>query len=181
MNKRVKIFVGALAAVLVLSASVAYALSAEPESAAGSGGEQQVSDTVSVCERSVPLTEALPAPADTADHGFSVTELTSESTQSAGNTTVDRDAAISVAAKHLEAMTSSAPSSVNAVLASFTDNESASINESGRALRNAPAWVITFSDVTIAAQGHGGDILADSTMVIDAYSGELLEVISYGV
>ena len=176
MNKRVKIFVGALAAVLVLSASVAYALSAEPESAAISGGEQQVSDTVSVCERSVPLTEALPAPADTADHGFSVTELTSESTQAAGNTMVDRDAAISVAAKHLEAMTSSAPSSVNAVLASFTDNESA-----GRALRNAPAWVITFSDVTLAAQGHGGDILADSTMVIDAYSGELLEVISYGV
>ena len=56
MNKRIKIFAGALAAVLALSASVAYALSAEPESETASGREQQVSDTVSVCEKSVPLT-----------------------------------------------------------------------------------------------------------------------------
>ena len=55
MNKRIKIFAGALAAVLALSASVAYALSAEPESAKASGREQ-VLDTVSVCEKSVPLT-----------------------------------------------------------------------------------------------------------------------------
>lgn len=55
MNKRIKIFAGALAAVLALSASVAYALSAEPESATASGREQ-VLDTVSVCEKSVPLT-----------------------------------------------------------------------------------------------------------------------------
>ena len=41
--------------------------------------------------------------------------------------------------------------------------------------------MITFSDVTLSYQGHGGDILADSTMVIDAYSGERIEVISYGV
>lgn len=56
MNKRIKIFAGALAAVLILSASVAYALSAEPEAAKASGREQQVSDTVSVCEKAVPLT-----------------------------------------------------------------------------------------------------------------------------
>ena len=180
MKKRIKIFAGALAAVLILSASVAYALSAEPEAAKASGREQ-VLDTVSVCDESVPLTGILRAPADPADCGFSVAELAAESVQSSGNAMIDRDAALSVASKHLEAMTSSAPSSVNAILASFTDNESAVINESGRVLRNAPAWVITFSDVTLASQGHGGDILADSTMVIDAYSGELLEVISYGV
>ena len=180
MNKRIKIFAGALAAVLILSASVAYALSAEPEAAKASGREQ-VLDTVSVCDESVPLTGILRAPADPADCGFSVAELAAESVQSSGNAMIDRDAALSVASKHLEAMTSSAPSSVNAILASFTDNESAVINESGRVLRNAPAWVITFSDVTLASQGHGGDILADSTMVIDAYSGELIEVISYGV
>ena len=184
MNKRIKIFAGALAAVLALSASVAYALSAEPESATASGREQQVSDTVSVCDESVPLTgtlRALTDRVDPADRGFSVAELAAESVQSSGNAMIDRDAALSVASKHLEAMTSSAPSSVNAILASFTDNESAVINESGRVLLNAPAWVITFSDVTLASQGHGGDILADSTMVIDAYSGELIEVISYGV
>lgn len=180
MKKRIKIFAGALAAVLILSASVAYALSAEPEAAKASGREQ-VLDTVSVCDESVPLTGILRAPADPADCGFSVAELAAESVQSSGNAMIDRDAALSVASKHLEAMTSSAPSSVNAILASFTDNESAVINESGRVLRNAPAWVITFSDVTLASQGHGGDILADSTMVIDAYSGELIEVISYGV
>lgn len=55
MKKRIKIFAGALAAVLILSASVAYALSAEPEAAKASGREQ-VLDTVSVCEKSVPLT-----------------------------------------------------------------------------------------------------------------------------
>lgn len=180
MKKRIKIFAGALAAVLILSASVAYALSAEPEAAKASGREQ-VLDTVSVCDESVPLTGILRAPADPADCGFSVAELAAESVQSSGNAMIDRDAALLVASKHLEAMTSSAPSSVNAILASFTDNESAVINESGRVLRNAPAWVITFSDVTLASQGHGGDILADSTMVIDAYSGELIEVISYGV
>ena len=48
MKKRIKIFAGALAAVLILSASVAYALSAEPEAAKASGREQ-VLDTVSVC------------------------------------------------------------------------------------------------------------------------------------
>ena len=183
MKKRIKIFAGALAAVLILSASVAYALSAEPEAAKASGREQ-VLDTVSVCDESVPLTgtlRALTDRVDPADRGFSVAELAAESVQSSGNAMIDRDAALSVASKHLEAMTSSAPSSVNAILASFTDNESAVINESGRTLQNAPAWVITFSDVTLSSQGHGGDILADSTMVIDAYSGELIEVISYGV
>ena len=183
MNKRIKIFAGALAAVLILSASVAYALSAEPE-AAKARGREQVLDTVSVCDESVPLTgtlRALTDRVDPADRGFSVAELAAESVQSSGNAMIDRDAALLVASKHLEAMASSAPSSVNAILASFTDNESAVINESGRVLLNAPAWVITFSDVTLASQGHGGDILADSTMVIDAYSGELIEVISYGV
>lgn len=183
MNKRVKIFAGALAAVLVLSASVAYALSAEPEAAKASGREQ-VLDTVSVCDESVPLTgtlQALTDRVDPADRGFSVAELAAESVQSSGNAMIDRDAALSVASKHLEAMTSSAPSSVNAILASFTDNESAVINESGRTLQNAPAWVVTFTNVTLTTHGNGGTVLADSTMVIDAYSGELLEVISYGV
>ena len=59
MKKRIKIFAGALAAVLILSASVAYALSAEPEAAKASGREQ-VLDTVSVCDESVPLTESTP-------------------------------------------------------------------------------------------------------------------------
>ncbi len=183
MRKHMKIFIGLLAVMLVLSASVAYALSAEPEAAKASGREQ-VLDTVSVCDESVPLTgtlQALTDRVDPADRGFSVVELAPESVQSSGNAMIDRDAALSVASKHLEAMTSSAPSSVNAILASFTDNESAVINESGRTLQNAPAWVITFRNVTLATQGRAGDILADSTMVIDAYSGELLEVISYGV
>ncbi len=181
MNKRIKIFAGALAAVLVLSASVAYALSSEPKAAVSDGSQPQVSDTVSVCGSAVPLTESLQALNSTADHGFSVTELAGEGVQTAANTMIDRDAALSLASKQLEAMTSSVPSSVNAVLASFTDNESAAINESGRTLQNAPAWVITFSGVTLASQGSGGTVLADSTMVIDAYSGELLKVISYGV
>ena len=56
MNKRIKIFAGALVAVLALSSSVSYALSAEPESETASGREQQVSDTVSVSEKAVPLT-----------------------------------------------------------------------------------------------------------------------------
>ena len=181
MKKRIKIFAGALAAVLILSASVAYALSAEPEAASG---REQVLDTVSVCDESVPLTgtlRALTDRVDPADRGFSVAELAAESVQSSGNAMIDRDAALLVASKHLEAMTSSAPSSVNAILASFTDNESAVINESGRTLQNAPAWVVTFTNVTLTTQGNGGTVLADSTMVIDAYSGELLEVISYGV
>lgn len=183
MRKHMKIFIGLLAVMLVLSASVAYALSADPEAAKASGREQ-VLDTVSVCDESVPLTgtlRALTDRVDPADRGFSAAELAAESVQSSGNAMIDRDAALSVASKHLEAMTSSAPSSVNAILASFTDNESAVINESGRTLQNAPAWVITFRNVTLATQGRAGDILADSTMVIDAYSGELLEVISYGV
>ncbi len=179
MKKHIKILAGALAVVLVLSASVAYALSTEPE-AANAGGREQVLDTVSVCDRSVPLTGTLQALTDASEQGFSVAELAAESVQSSGNAMIGRDAALSVASKHLEAMTSSAPSSVNAVLASFTDNESAVINESGRTLQNAPAWLVTFSNVTLASQG-GGTVLANSTMVIDAYSGELLEVISCGV
>lgn len=183
MRKHMKIFIGLLAVMLVLSASVAYALSAEPEAAKASGREQ-VLDTVSVCDESVPLTgtlQTLTDRVDPADRGFSVAELAAESVQSSGNAMIDRDAALSVASKHLEAMTSSAPSSVNAILASFTDNESAVINESGRTLQNAHAWVVTFTNVTLTTQGNGGTVLADSTMVIDAYSGELLEVISYGV
>ena len=93
MNKRIKIFAGALAAVLILSASVAYALSAEPEAAKASGREQ-VLDTVSVCDESVPLTgtlRALTDRVDPADRGFSVAELAAESVQSSGNAMIDRD------------------------------------------------------------------------------------------
>ena len=70
-------------------------------------------DTVSVCDESVPLTgtlRALTDRVDPADRGFSVAELAAESVQSSGNAMIDRDAALLVASKHLEAMTSSAPS-----------------------------------------------------------------------
>ena len=96
MKKRIKIFAGALAAVLILSASVAYALSAEPEAAKASGRRSGL-DTVSVCDESVPLTgtlRALTDRVDPADRGFSVAELAAESVQSSGNAMIDRDAAL---------------------------------------------------------------------------------------
>lgn len=61
---------------------------------------------------------------------------------------------------------------MNAVLASFTDNAQ---------LNDVPAWLVTFQDVMMDTQGGAGEILADSTVVIDAYTGEILEIISYSV
>lgn len=180
MKKSIKIFLGAVAVVLVLSVSVVYALSGS-ENASVSDNAQQVQDIVLVCDKTVPLTESAQVLSDSSDHGFSVAELAPESVQSNDSSMIDRDSAIAIAIKHLEAMTDSAPSSVNAVLAEFTDNETSAATESGKALCDLPAWVVTFSDVTLAAQGSGGTVLADSTMVVDAYTGELLEVISYGV
>lgn len=94
---------------------------------------------------------------------------------------IARDTAIETAAKHLENMTSSVPSSVNAVLAGFTDSELVSVPETGRTMQDVPSWVVTFRDVRLDSQGGAGSLLADSVMVVDAYTGELLEVVSYGV
>lgn len=123
MKKNTKIFVGVLAAVLLLSASVAYALSDTANEAAISGKEQ-VKDVVSVNDESVPLTEAIEASsrASTDAYGFSVSELSPVGIQAADAQMIARDTAIETAAKHLENMTSSVPSSVNAVLAGFTDS-----------------------------------------------------------
>lgn len=83
--------------------------------------------------------------------------------------TIDRKAALDTALTRTNGLE---PSAVNAILASFTDNAQ---------LNDAPAWLVTFQDVMMDTQGGAGDILADSTVVIDAYTGEILEVISYSV
>lgn len=182
MKKNTKIFVGVLAAVLLLSASVAYALSDTANEAAISGKEQ-VKDVVSVNDESVPLTEAIEASsrASTDAYGFSVSELSPVGIQAADAQMIARDTAIETAAKHLENMTSSVPSSVNAVLAGFSDSELVSVPETGRTMQDVPSWVVTFRDVRLDSQGGAGSLLADSVMVVDAYTGELLEVVSYGV
>ena len=167
---------------LLLSASVAYALSETAGEAAGSDKEQ-VKDVISVNDESVPLTEAIEASsrASTDDYGFSVSELSPVGTQAADAQMIDRDTAIKTATKHLENMTAYVPSSVNAVLAGFTDSELVSVPETGRTMQNVPSWVVTFHDVRLDSQGGAGSLTADSVMVVDAYTGELLEVISYGV
>ena len=48
-------------------------------------------------------------------------------------------------------------------------------------MQDVPSWVVTFRDVRLDSQGGAGSLLADSVMVVDAYTGELLEVVSYGV
>ena len=105
MKKNTKIFVGVLAAVLLLSASVAYALSDTANEAAISGKEQ-VKDVVSVNDESVPLTEAIEASsrASTDAYGFSVSELSPVGIQAADAQMIARDTAIETAAKHLENM-----------------------------------------------------------------------------
>ena len=92
MKKKTKIFVGVLAAVLLLSASVVYALSDTANEAAVSGKEQ-VKDVVSVNDESVPLTEAIEASsrASTDAYGFSVSELSPVDIQAADAQMIARD------------------------------------------------------------------------------------------
>lgn len=183
MKKNSRVFTGIIVAMLVLSASVAYALST-PIDESSNGSAEPVQGTVSVHDTSVPLTgtvDALTNSTNIQEHGFSISEFSPISTQSADVQIISQEAAITAATNRLEAMTSSTPSTINAVLASFTDNELVSVPETGGTLQNVPAWIITFQDVTITAQGNGASVLADSTVVIDAYTGEILEVISYSV
>ncbi|MHB8841419.1 MAG: hypothetical protein ACYC56_06485, partial [Candidatus Aquicultor sp.] len=69
----------------------------------------------------------------------------------------------------------------------FTNNQGPRIPGKNIVLRNYPCWVVTFHNVTLLKNGprtetrpqEASTVIADENVVIDANSGEVLEIVSY--
>ncbi|WP_287007121.1 hypothetical protein [Candidatus Aquicultor secundus] len=71
----------------------------------------------------------------------------------------------------------------------FTNNQGPRIPGKNIVLRDYPCWVVTFHNVTLLKNGPGPStepgpqetptVIADENVVIDANSGEVLEIVSY--
>jgi hypothetical protein len=107
------------------------------------------------------------------NHGFEVKALTE-------TVKFDRTAAIKKANESVGKQISAKAESITAVLAKFTDTETPVLPESNIALKDYPVWIVTYHGVTLQKQGiPGGTVYADTNVVIDANSGEVLETFSY--
>lgn len=148
---------------LCLAACSSPAPADKADSSAPPAEAPAAQETVDIGGNTVPLLNDIEALASRSGNNLGVQPLKDSANA------IDRKAALDTA---LTRATGLEPSAVNAVLASFTDNAQ---------LNDAPAWLVTFQDVMMDTQGGAGKILADSTVVIDAYTGEILEVISYSV
>lgn len=148
---------------LCLAACSSPAPENEADSSAPPVEAPAAQETIDVGGRTVPLLNDIEAFTSRSGN-----ELAAQPPEDSANT-IDRKTALDAALTRANGLE---PSAVNAVLASFTDNAQ---------LKDAPAWLVTFQDVMMDTQGGAGEVLADSTVVIDAYTGEILEVISYSV
>ena len=109
------------------------------------------------------------------NHGFEVKALTEA-------VKFDKTAAIKKANESVGKQISSKAESITAVSAKFTDTETPVLPESNIALKDYPVWIVTYHGVTLQKQGiPGGTVYADTNVVIDANSGEVLETFSYSI
>lgn len=167
MKKHTRFLLVALAVVAALSAA-ACALAAPAREAIGT--EPPVTESLSVLTDNPQFVQ----------HGFQVRAVSD-----AEDPVIDRNTAIATAVEEAaaQARTETSAASVNAVLVDFTDTETPVLPETGVSMTNVRVWIVTFSGVTMARGGPAGaqaePVLADLNVVIDAYSGEILETFAY--
>lgn len=167
----------ALALAAALTAAV-YALAA-PEPAETPGA----AETVSFQNEALPATDSLAVLTENpnfAQAGFRVRPVSDAAVPLSEGAAVSRGAAMETATAEAQAQNVSGASSVNAVLADFTDTQTPVLPETHASMTDVRVWIVTFSDVTMERGGPSPEsVCADFSVVIDAASGEVLETFAY--
>lgn len=107
-------------------------------------------------------------------HGFSVKTITEA-------VKVNRSSAFDIANKAVGSYCKDSKS-ITGVLAKFTDSETPQLPETNIILNDYPVWIVTYNNVSVTVgNSHSGykTIQADSNVVIDANSGEVLFQFEY--
>lgn len=91
---------------------------------------------------------------------------------------LDRESALALARKYKGEEIASNAKSITAILASLTDNEIPTPSGTDIELVNYPVWIVTYYGVSVKPR-FTDPIIVDTNVIIDAKSGELLEVITY--
>lgn len=181
MKKHTRFLLVALAIVAVLSVAI-YALSAPVQEADGTENAQ----ALQVPDVDTPVTESLAVLTDNpqfVQHGFKVRAVSDAAAPLAEDAMIDRDTAIETATAAAQARAETGAAAVNAVLADFTDTETPVLPERNVSMTNVRVWIVTFSGVTMERGGPAGTqaetVRADFNVVLDAQSGEILEMFAY--
>ncbi len=173
----------ALVIVAVLLCSGAFvsalALSAEEET------ENVASSTIQVNGQTAVLTASTAHIADNEtikEHGFLLSPL--EDHSSAMNEEVpyiSQQDALSRALERVQVMTQDGADAVNIALVTFSDTETPFLPEANLSLTNVPVWLVSFENIMVPRgnQGKTDPVQAHVNVVVDAQSGQILEVFSY--
>jgi hypothetical protein len=98
---------------------------------------------------------------------------------------LDKSAAIEKAKEIVGASLSLEAKKITGALVKYTNKEVSKLPNSNITLQNYPVWIITFEGVHMKKNGPKSiklgtsDVLADTNVIIDANSGEMIEIISY--
>lgn len=181
MKKYSRFLLIALAVVAVLSVAI-YALTVP----ASDADETAAPQTVTFRDAEIPATESLAVLTDNpqfVQHGFKVRAVSDAAAPLAEDAMIDRDTAIETATAAAQARAETGAAAVNAVLADFTDTETPVLPERNVSMTNVRVWIVTFSGVTMERGGPAGTqaetVRADFNVVLDAQSGEILEMFAY--
>lgn len=172
---------------MVLVLMVALALIPVSSALAANGVDSnEVQNMIDVNGEDVVLTQSVETVVNSdelADYGFIISAIDNNSNISvmSDDVYIDQKSAINASVERVEMMTSSSADAVNAVLVNFSDTDTQVLPDTDISLMNIPVWLVTFDNVQITrGHIHGTDTVnAKVNVVVDAYSGEVLEVFSY--
>ncbi|MEX2104578.1 MAG: hypothetical protein WD907_04515 [Bacilli bacterium] len=95
---------------------------------------------------------------------------------------INNSTAMEVAAKTLGDLAKQTPEKISATLAKFTDIDTQPAPDSNIILKDLPVWVVTYYGINMPRNGKAGvvysPVYADTTIIIDANTGEMLEMIA---
>jgi len=114
------------------------------------------------------------------NHEFEVKEIK-------GSLKIDKNEAVNKAKGIAGTKISQEAKKITAIKVKFTDNETPQLPEKSIELKDYPVWIVTFHGVILEKHGpktkikavKDNTVLADMNVVIDANSGEELEIFSY--
>jgi len=146
-------------------------------------------ETIDFNGKAVPLTETVETVADNARLKEEDWEITVWEDGSNDAQMVDRDAALKTALADVQAMAvrQADAGSVNIVLVEFSDLAMPMVPGTSIPLTRIPVWLITVDNIEIRKRGPGREDGSKNTalstvhVVVDAYSGEILEAVYYSI
>jgi hypothetical protein len=158
----------------------------------GDDEKATIMETIDFNSKTIPLTESVKAVIDNATLNDGI-NIKFEEWEASSNDKqmVNRDAALKTAFTYTMGMGPQPASAdaINVVLVKFSDIVLRKLPASDISLIEIPVWLVTVENIRVFR--HGGDmvegesepdrtVLVDANVVVDAYSGDILQVIAYG-